>query len=57
VGRELGDELVKLGRKEEGLAMLYKSLEIGKAAGFPDVDEIEAMIEKIEGEKIEGKKE
>ncbi len=37
------------GQKEQGLAMLRRSLEIGRKAGFPDVGVVEERIEKIEG--------
>ncbi len=48
VGRDLGDELVKMGKKKEGLAMLHRSLEIGKKAGMAGVEKIEEMIKRLE---------
>ncbi|MGD2091895.1 MAG: tetratricopeptide repeat protein [Candidatus Aminicenantes bacterium] len=47
VGRELGFELAQQGMKKEGIALLKRSLEIGKAAGFPDVGEIEKMLREL----------
>jgi tetratricopeptide (TPR) repeat protein len=50
VGRDLGYELAQQGMKEEGITLLKRSIEIGKAAGFPDVGEIEEMLREF-GEK------
>jgi tetratricopeptide (TPR) repeat protein len=47
VGRDLGNVLCKLGQEEEGIEMLKRSLAIGKAAGFPDVGEVEEMLKEF----------
>jgi hypothetical protein len=47
VGTDLGFILCQSGKKKEGLVMLKRSLEIGKAAGFPDVGEVEEILKKF----------
>ncbi len=44
VGRDLGYIMTQQGMKKEGIHLLKQSLEIGKAAGFPNVGEIEKML-------------
>jgi hypothetical protein len=38
-----------MGNKKEGIALIKQSIEIGKAAGFPDVGEIEEMLREFGG--------
>jgi hypothetical protein len=47
VGRDLGNVLCKLEQEEEGIEMLKTSLAIGKAAGFPDVGQVEEMLRRV----------
>jgi tetratricopeptide (TPR) repeat protein len=47
VGRDLGYEMAQQGMKKEGIALLKRSIEIGKAAGFPNVGEIEDILKEI----------
>jgi hypothetical protein len=49
VGRDLGDELCRIGQKDQGIEMLKRSLAIGKAAGFPDVGQVEEMLRRVGG--------
>ncbi len=52
LGQYLGFFLAQAGDKEQGLAMLYRSLKIDQSAGFPDVGDVEEAIKEIEnGEK------
>jgi tetratricopeptide (TPR) repeat protein len=44
VGKHLGTFLIGTGKKKEGIELLKQSIEIGKAAGFPDVGEIEKIL-------------
>ena len=48
VGRGLGYVLCQRGQKKEGIEMLKRSLAIGKAAGFPDVGEVEKILQGLE---------
>jgi hypothetical protein len=48
VGRDLGKVLCQRGQKEEGIEMLKRSLAIGKAAGFPNVGQVEEMLREVE---------
>jgi hypothetical protein len=47
VGADLGLILCQSGKKKQGLEMLRRSLAIGKAAKFPDVGEIEAILKEF----------
>ncbi len=51
VGRDLGDQLIKTGNKKEGLEMMQRSIAIGRAAGFPDVGQLEALVREISAGK------
>jgi tetratricopeptide (TPR) repeat protein len=51
VGKNFGFVLAQVGQKEQGLAMLRRSLEIGRKTGFPDVGVVEEAIKKIEGKR------
>nr|NIM18041.1 tetratricopeptide repeat protein [Candidatus Aminicenantes bacterium]NIM84656.1 tetratricopeptide repeat protein [Candidatus Aminicenantes bacterium]NIN24155.1 tetratricopeptide repeat protein [Candidatus Aminicenantes bacterium]NIN47880.1 tetratricopeptide repeat protein [Candidatus Aminicenantes bacterium]NIN90818.1 tetratricopeptide repeat protein [Candidatus Aminicenantes bacterium] len=48
VGRDLGNVLCQLGKKDQGIEMLKRSLAIGKAAGFQDVGQIEKILQGLE---------
>ena len=37
-----------MGQKEEGLKMIKNSYSIGKQAGFPGVEDLAELIEKLE---------
>ena len=47
VGTLLGRVLYQIGNKKEGILLLKRSLEIGKAAGFPDVGVIEEILREL----------
>ena len=47
VGKALGHQMAKQGMKKEGVHLLKQSLEIGKAAGFPDVGVIEEILREL----------
>lgn len=47
VGRDLGETLCRMGNKKEGGELLKRSYEIGKQAGFPDVEEIKAILKEF----------
>jgi tetratricopeptide (TPR) repeat protein len=47
VGNQPGIVLIQNGMKKEGSEMFKRSIEIGKAAGFPDVGKIEEMLRKF----------
>jgi hypothetical protein len=47
VGADLGYLLCQSGKKKQGLEMLKRSLEIGKAAKFPDVGKIEEILKEF----------
>jgi len=47
VGRVLGQLLVGGDRKEEGIAILQRAYEIGRAAGLPDTEEIKSLLDRL----------
>ena len=50
-GRSLGHFLCTSGDLDQGLPILRQAYAIGLKAGYPDVDNVKAIIEKIEPKK------
>jgi hypothetical protein len=47
VGRDFGNLLAHAGNKDAAKQLLTLAVQAGRAAGFPDVDEVEALLESL----------
>jgi hypothetical protein len=48
VGRDFGSLLAQLGRHEEAKKLLTMAVQVGRAAGFPDVQEAEEVLKGLD---------
>jgi len=48
VGRDFGDFLYETGNKEQGRQLLSLAIQVGRQAGFPDVHEVEALLQQLD---------
>jgi tetratricopeptide (TPR) repeat protein len=51
IGANLGYVLCHIGKKEKGIEVLKKSLQIGITTGFPDVGDIEETLKQVTGKR------
>ncbi|MDQ7054547.1 MAG: tetratricopeptide repeat protein [candidate division KSB1 bacterium] len=49
VSRDLGHLLCQLGDTEHGLPLLRQAVQVGRAMGAPDVEEVEALLRRFAG--------
>ena len=48
VGQHYGQIVCGMGKKDEGIKILKTSYQIGKEAGFPNIENLSDMIEQLE---------
>ena len=51
VGQSYGQILYAMGRKEEGIQIIKISYAIGQQAGFPNLEQLAALIDQLEESK------